>query len=423
MSLAPPPIEKVKNRVISIAGSLSVDRLPDFFVLPGQVPTYLCDEVRTGMDGYEAALTYLPAALRHPLEGIPGELRKIVQELRLRAGMPVLLSSPQGEWAVDQRGEAVLFAGQGFRTDWLRCDRGQLADIFQALCEYSVHTHQQELRQGYISTKNGCRAGVAGTAVVENGEIVSLRAVTSLCIRVARPHEGCSADLARRLTAGGRIRSALICGEPSSGKSSLLRDLARQLSQGLTGRCYRVTVVDERGELSGVGVPGGRPSLEGCDVLLYAPKPQGIQQAVRCLAPDVVLFDELGTEEETVAVTAGLHSGVAAISSAHCRDKASLLKRPAIRRALENGAFEYVVMLLGRGQPGKIAGIYETEEWLHEDGRIIADCPDRLGNGTYGGGRTPPASRQSGTAWTSYGTDGGSDSLYGGSGRRIAGIG
>lgn len=374
------------------------------------------------MDGYEAALAYLPPVLRHPLERVSLELRRTVQELRLRAGMPVLLSTPQGEWAVGPSGQAVLFLGQEVFPDWLRCDRGQLADTFQALCEYSVHAHQQELRQGYISTKTGCRAGVAGTAVVENGEIVSLRAVTSLCIRVARPHEGCASELARRLTAGGRVYSALICGEPSSGKSSLLRDLARQLSQGLTGRCYRVSVVDERGELSGVRLSDGRSPLEGCDVLLYAPKPQGIQQAVRCLAPDAVLFDELGTEEETAAVTAGLHSGVAAIASAHCRDKASLLRRPAVRRALENGAFDHVVMLSGRGRPGSIAGIYETEEWLHENGGTDARRADRAGNGSHGGGRTPPPGRQSGTAWTAYGADGGPDPLYGGSGGGTAGI-
>lgn len=374
------------------------------------------------MDSYQNAIAYLPGVLRTPLERVPEDIRRTVQELRLRAGMPVLLSTPGGEWAVDGSGHTALFRGQGVPGDWLRCDRGQLADTFQALCEYSVHAHQQELKQGYISTKTGCRAGVAGTAVVENGEIVSLRAVTSLCIRVARPHEGCAVDLARRLTAGGGIHSALICGEPSSGKSSLLRDLARQLSQGGAGRCYRVTVVDERGELSGVRLSNGRSPLEGCDVLLYAPKPQGIQQAVRCLAPDAVLFDELGTEEETAAVTAGLHSGVAAIASAHCRDRASLLRRPAVREALENGAFDYVVMLSGRERPGGISGIYETEEWLHEDGGTAAHRVHRPGNGPGGGGRAAPPGQQSGTAWTAHGADGGSNPLYGGPGGRIAGI-
>lgn len=108
---------------------------------------------------------------------------------------------------------------------------------------------------------------------------------------------GCADPLLNRLLQGGRIAGALICGEPSSGKTSLLRDMARQLSDGSRGRRYHVAVVDERGEL------GADRGLPECDVLLYCPKEKGIEQAVRCLAPDVVLFDELGTPEETRAVT------------------------------------------------------------------------------------------------------------------------
>ena len=193
-------------------------------------------------------------------------------------------------------------AGDG-KTAGRICTKQELEETFEALCEYSVHSHQQELRQGYISTRSGCRAGVAGTTVVEGGRVVSMRSITSLCIRVARPHPGCAASLARALTdSRGRVHSALLCGEPSSGKSSLLRDLARQLSQGLTGRRYRVSVIDERGELSGVPEAPGQASLRNCDVLLYCPKPAGIGQAVRCLAPDVLLFDELGVRADPEAV-------------------------------------------------------------------------------------------------------------------------
>lgn len=152
------------------------------------------------------------------------------------------------------------------------------------------------------------------------------------------------------------LRSALIAGEPSSGKTSLLRDLARQLAGGRMGRRYRTVVVDERGELSGEG------GLSECDVLLHCPKGAGIQQAVRCLAPDVILFDELGSAEEVQAVLAGLNAGVAAVASAHCRDIPSLLRRPCVRMALDSGAFDCVVALDGRKSPGVWRRIYETGE-------------------------------------------------------------
>lgn len=243
------------------------------------------------MDSFERAAGYLPADLRELLRKIPPALRLEIQEIRLRADAPLILSAPSGEWAVSGTGQVTEKAETAGRI----CTKQELEETFEALCEYSVHSHQQELRRGYISTRSGCRAGVAGTTVVEGGQVVSMRSITSLCIRVARPHPGCAASLARALTdSRGRVHSALLCGEPSSGKSSLLRDLARQLSQGLTGRRYRVSVIDERGELSGVPEAPGQASLRNCDVLLYCPKPAGIGQAVRCLAPDVLLFDELG---------------------------------------------------------------------------------------------------------------------------------
>lgn len=371
------------------------------------------------MDSFDRAVGYLPAGLRNALRRIPLSLRNETQELRMRADAPLFLSAPSGEWAVTAAGQITSHAEREGRI----CSRRELEETFEALCEYSVHSHQEELRQGYVSTRNGCRAGVAGTVVVENGQIVSMRGITSLCIRVARPHPGCAAALASGLIDGrGHIHSALLCGEPSSGKSSLLRDLARQFSQGLTGRRYRVSVIDERGELSGVPESPGQSSLQNCDVLLHCPKPAGIGQAVRCLAPEVLLFDELGSEDEVDAVTAGLFAGVTAIASAHCRDRESLLRRAAIRRALESGAFDYVVMLAGRDRPGEVAGVYETEAWLHENDGIAPACGGGVAAWPHGGRRPSAPGNVTRPTIPFYGADGGSDPLYGSAGGRITGI-
>ena len=213
----------------------------------------------------------------------------------------------------------------------------------------------------------------------ENGEILSMRQITSICLRVARRHTGCADPLLGRLLQGGGIAGALICGEPSSGKTSLLRDMARQLSDGSRGRRYHVAVVDERGEL------GADRGLPECDVLLYCPKEKGIEQAVRCLAPDVVLFDELGTPEETRAVTASLNAGTAVISTAHCRDLATLRRRPHIVEALRSGAFDYLVFLSGRDTPGRIDRIVRTEEMADEDCGTGAHHPGGDLAGAVGG--------------------------------------
>ncbi|MCI8554472.1 MAG: stage III sporulation protein AA [Clostridiales bacterium] len=303
---------------------------------------------------FEGAASLLPAALRQAVMHLPDELSQRIQEIRLRQNAPLVLSAPEGDYFVTESGQARRHP----EGRLLVCTGSHLSDCFQILCDFSVHTHQSEIRRGYIAARNGCRAGIAGTAVTEQGKIVSVRSITSLCLRVSRRHDGCAGELARRLSAGGRLGSALICGEPASGKTSLLKDLARGFSMGNYGGGCRVAVVDERGELSG----GGGLSL--CDMLLHYPKAEGIEQAVRCLAPEMVLFDELGTVAETEAVLAGLNSGVTAVATAHGHDLNALLRRPQVRLALEKGAFEHIVLLEGRGKPGRIRRIFSAVEAL-----------------------------------------------------------
>lgn len=312
------------------------------------------------MDGFMQAAAYLPGSLRNALAKLPQRVRAGIQEIRLRAGAPVMLSAFDGEWMVNSDGTGICRDTE----DPLVCTKPQIEECFMMLCEYSVHTHQHEISCGFVTARCGCRAGIAGTAVVENGRVISYRNITSICIRVARRHSGCAAELLSVVSSGSDIKSALICGEPSSGKTSLLKDLAWQLSAGKGGRRWRAAVVDERGELS------GGAKLKYCDVLSGCPKAAGIQQAIRCLAPDVVIFDELGTSKETRAVLEGLNSGVFAISSAHCRDESSLLRRPPLVLALESGAFELVVFLKGRGSPGEISRVVKAGDILAENNRL-----------------------------------------------------
>ena len=291
------------------------------------------------MDGFQKAIAVLPPALQETLNGIPDYEKRRVQEIRLRAGQPVMLTA----------------AGQTLVTEAV-CREEWVWQLFDTLCECSVYAHQEELRRGFVTARNGCRIGVAGTAVVENGNIVSYRQITSLCVRVARRHEGCATSLAERVTVDGRVHGLLICGEPSCGKTSLLKDLIREFSC----RGISAAVVDERGELS------QGESLWGCDVLLYAPKPAGVEQAVRCLAPQVIVLDELGDAAEIDAVMDGVYRGVSTVATVHCRTPDQLLQRPALKRALENGGFEYLCFLKGRETPGRIETVMRTEEWLRE---------------------------------------------------------
>ena len=304
-------------------------------------------------DGWNAITAVLPEEMRRLLRHLPPDVRDSVQELRLRAGQAVSISVGGAERFVTADGRLTEAAGGA-----LYCTAAWLRLIVDRVCEQSLYAHQEELRQGFLPAPAGCRIGIAGTAVVENGRITGYRDITSLCLRVAREHRGCAAALAERLCENG-VCGALICGEPSSGKTSVLRDLLREFA----ARRLSCAVVDERGELTGGGI-------YGCDILRGAPKAAGVGQAVRCLAPRVIVFDELGGQEEIEAVCDALSCGVPIVASAHCRTAQELLHRDGMQRVLQSGAFTYLVQLEGRTAPGTVARLLRTEDWLRE---IVGD--------------------------------------------------
>lgn len=282
-----------------------------------------------------------------------------VQELRLRAGQAVTLSTVAGDRYLGRRGLSSVV-----QSDTFTCSPTQLEQCFLRLCEESVYAHEWELCQGYLAVAGGIRVGVAGTAVMQTGRISSVRDVTALCLRFPRHIPGCAAPLLARMLASGHPVNTLVVGPPSAGKTTLLRDAAVSLA----ARGYRVTVVDERGELS------GPCPMTGCEVLLGYPKREGVRQAVRCLAPDVIVFDELGDEEEAAAVAACAHAGVAVVASLHGYDPASLSLQPLTRLLAQRRAFALWAFMAGRRTPGQVEAYLQPEvkgdalDWVSADG-------------------------------------------------------
>ena len=312
------------------------------------------------------------------LAALPSAEAERVQEVRLRRGQAVTLSTPIGERYLGQGGLSSLP-----QKDTFICTADEIEACFLRLCDEAVYSHEWELQQGYLSAPGGIRVGVAGTAVTEGGHIRTVREVTSLCIRLPRPVPGCSAPLRRRMLAGGYPVNTLLVGPPSAGKTTLLRDLAL----GLAARGYRVTVVDERGELS------GPCPLTGCDVLLGYPKTEGIRRAVRCLAPDVIVFDELGDEAEAAAVAACARSGVAVAASLHGQDPDALSRQRLPCLLAESRAFDLWFFMAGRRQPGALTGCYRAEVEHNAVYWVPAHGPGGGGDGSVGKPSSAPSGR------------------------------
>ena len=307
---------------------------------------------------FEKAVAFVAPGIRGVLLSVDEAAQKETFEVRLRAEQPVVLFGKSGSLLLQRNGTL-----SPSRLDTaLYCSAEQLSDSFHRLCNYSVHTHIRAITRGFVSTAGGDRVGVAGTAVCdENGNIVSVRDISSLNVRVSRDIPGCANDLLELFQPGGP-QSVLIAGAPAAGKTTILRDLARQLSSFAQGRCYKIVVLDPRAELfanrSRAGV--------NCDVFSGYPNVLAVPMAIRTFSPQLIVCDEVATMEEAQAIEIGVNTGVRFLASIHAGSRQELLERRLFRFLLERCGFETVVLLQGAASPGKPAGVFTRKELLCE---------------------------------------------------------
>ena len=317
---------------------------------------------------FEEAVSFLEPGLKSVLLLLSEPQQRETFEIRLRAEQPVVLFGKGGSVLLQRNGsvspdrvEPALF-----------CSAQQMADSFQRLCNYSVHTHIRAMTQGFVTAASGSRVGVVGTAVCdETGAVVSVREITSLLIRVSRDVRGCAQPLLH-LFSNNKLQSVLLAGAPGAGKTTLLRDLARQLSAFSNGCRWKTAVLDPRREL----FPQRYRAGVNCDIYSAYPNRVSVPMAVRTMSPQLIVCDEAATMEEAQAIAAGVNTGVRFLASVHAGSKEELLQRPLFRYLLEHCGFETVVLLKGAEAPGEIAGIFARKELLCEldGGNSCTDC-------------------------------------------------
>lgn len=238
-------------------------------------------------------------------------IRKINQnklnELRLRVGMPTMV----------RMGEAYTYLSEygltDCREDGMVATKEDLEEAVMAAGKYSIYAIEEQLKQGFLTTENGVRIGIAGRFITENGKLIVVRDYSSLCIRV--PHEilGSAWKLYNACFTKGLIH-LLIVSPPGQGKTTILRDLCRILSEN---NLYNVLVCDERGELA-CGNVG-----ETTDVYSFADKRTALEMGVRVMRPDVIVTDELSADDLPYIIRAK-NSGVKVIASYHAKAAAEI---------------------------------------------------------------------------------------------------
>ena len=330
---------------------------------------------------YMQAIKPICSELRTLLRQLPDEIQPSIWEIRLRRDKPVILISNGNSIFITKTGRITSICS----GDLKKTDGQEIDDTFKACCGYSIHSHIGEIANGFVTLEGGHRVGICGTAVYENGRVVNQRNISSLNIRVAREFKGAADGLAELMRSG--IKSLLIAGAPSTGKTTVLRDVARRLADGLFVSTCKVAIVDERSEIASLshGIPQNDVGMN-TDVLDGFSKGDGILQAVRTLSPDVVICDEIGGEDECAAIRCGLNSGVCFIASVHAGNEEELRRKRQITALMEDGAFEYTAFLKSGGTPSQVERIVKNE--------IIGtdfNCSDRLWRGKMDGCATTKA--------------------------------
>jgi len=270
-----------------------------------------------------------------------------VFEARIRADKPLCLRTDNDE---------IFLSPSGKPCDTENAYKPSLKDIsdcIEIMSNYSLYAFQEEIRNGFITLRGGHRVGVSGRAVFENGSVKVFKGINGLNVRITRQVHGCASPILHLLN--NPVFNTLIISPPCRGKTTMLRDLIRQLSDsGLN-----VGIVDERSEIAGtyMGTIQNDVGLR-TDVLDGCPKTEGMFILLRSMSPDIIAIDEIGAAEAKAAAEI-TNSGVKLLCTAHASSVEEIAKNPALKTAVDNKLFGRYVMLSSNGKMGKIEGVYD----------------------------------------------------------------
>lgn len=299
------------------------------------------------LENYQYIISFISPRIREYLAKISDNNKQSIQEIRLRKGRPIVIVNSNGSCFLNNNSKLTYINSNSCVIP----DENEIIDTVNKMCHYSFHSHSETLSNGYISLPNGSRVGVVGTAVMDGKSIKSIKDITSVNIRISRNIKNISDEIINHFSNKG-LKNIIIVGPPNSGKTTMLRDIAFQLSSGNCGKYFKVAVIDERKEI----ILNENNAGYNTDVLYGYPKAEGMSIAIRTLSPDCIICDEIANSIEAKNITDYINTGVKFIVSIHADNFDELKNKPLFKILIKNG-FNDLVVLNDSKQPGTILNI------------------------------------------------------------------
>lgn len=308
---------------------------------------------------FDDILEYLDSNITDVLKKISKDSKENIEEIRLRIGYPLLVYANGQDYFINYNGKLKKNAENSFVVN-----NENIKKTFNMISNYSIYAFQEEIKKGFITIKGGHRVGVAGKVIYGVNGLETIKNISSLNIRIAREKKGISdAIMEYLISESNSIYHTLIVSPPQCGKTTLLRDLIRNISNGipeLKFKGLKVGVVDERSEIA--SVYNGQPQKDvgiRTDILDGCQKYDGIILLIRSMSPSIVATDELGGSRDIKAIHEALKAGVKILSTVHGEGIEDIKTKPNLKEIINERIFQRIIILDNSKGVGTISDIVD----------------------------------------------------------------
>ena len=290
------------------------------------------------LSDFNYIISFTTSRIQFYLSKLSFDYIKKIQEIRIRAERPIVILYETECCFLTTSGKLSNI----YSTNCVITYSNEILEMVNKICGYSLHSHYEDLLNGYVTLKNGARIGLTGTAVFDKSKIKGIKDIDGLNIRIPRYVQNYSSVVFTNIYKDS-VSNLLIAGPPSSGKTTMLKDLAYHLSSGKMNKLYKVCIIDERKEISTAKKSVSELGLN-TDILYGYPKATGISIAVRCLSPDIIICDEISTED-TEEIIKAMNSGVIFIFTIHAKNYEELKNKYSYMQLYKNGCINNILII------------------------------------------------------------------------------